>query len=101
MKKRRNLNKKKGVNNNIKDTEYTKQDLCYSLQETMFCMLTEVTERALSHIGAKDVLIVGGVGCNVRLQEIMNTMLEERGGKLGAMIMTTSPFSAVQHPYSD
>ena len=84
-KKRRNLSKKKGINKNIKDTEFTKQDLCYSLQETMFCMLTEVTERALSHIGAKDVLIVGGVGCNLRLQDIMNTMLEERGGKLGAM----------------
>ena len=30
-------------------------------------MLTEVTERTLAHINGKEVLIVGGVGCNVRL----------------------------------
>ncbi len=48
-------------------------------------MLTEVTERALSHINSNEVLIVGGVGCNERLQQIMEKMLQERGGKLGAM----------------
>jgi N6-L-threonylcarbamoyladenine synthase len=48
-------------------------------------MLTEVTERALSHINSNEVLIVGGVGCNERLQEIMRKMLEQRGGRLGAM----------------
>ena len=31
-------------------------------------MLVEVTERAMAHCGAPDVLIVGGVGCNLRLQ---------------------------------
>jgi len=30
------------------------------------------------------VLIVGGVGCNVRLQEMMARMVEERGGKVFA-----------------
>ena len=40
-------------------------------------MLTEVTERALSHVGSNDVLIVGGVGCNIRLQEIIKLMLDE------------------------
>jgi N6-L-threonylcarbamoyladenine synthase len=51
-------------------------DLCYSLQETVFSMLVETTERALSHTGSKQVLIVGGVGCNVRLQEMMAQMLQ-------------------------
>lgn len=41
----------------------TKEDLCYSLQETIFAMLVETTERAMAHCGKKDVLIVGGVGC--------------------------------------
>lgn len=41
----------------------TPQDLCFSLQETTFAMLVEITERAMAHVGAKDVLIVGGVGC--------------------------------------
>ena len=48
-------------------------------------MLTEVTERALSHVGSNDVLIVGGVGCNIRLQEIIKLMLDEWGGNLGSM----------------
>ena len=41
----------------------THPDLCFSLQETVFAMLVEITERALAHIGRKEVLIVGGVGC--------------------------------------
>lgn len=63
----------------------TRADLCYSLQETVFAMLVETTERALSHCGSNEVLIVGGVGCNVRLQQMMQQMLEARGGKLCAM----------------
>jgi N6-L-threonylcarbamoyladenine synthase len=31
--------------------ELTKADLCYSLQETIFAMLVETTERALAHTG--------------------------------------------------
>eukprot|EP00884_Botryococcus_braunii_P011315 jgi/Botrbrau1/20184/Bobra.0173s0082.1 len=62
----------------------TEADLCYSLQETVFAMLVEVTERAMAHCNSQDVLIVGGVGCNVRLQEMMGIMVEERGGKLYA-----------------
>lgn len=41
----------------------TPADLCFSLQETVFAMLVEITERAMAHIGSKQVLIVGGVGC--------------------------------------
>lgn len=42
---------------------FTPADLCFSLQETVFAMLVEITERAMAHIGSKEVLIVGGVGC--------------------------------------
>ncbi|XP_060519842.1 tRNA N6-adenosine threonylcarbamoyltransferase [Cylas formicarius] len=63
---------------------YTDADLCFSLQETIFAMLVETTERAMAHCNSKEVLIVGGVGCNVRLQEMMNEMCNERGGKLFA-----------------
>lgn len=59
--------KKNVKNKNIKTINYSIEDLCYSLQETTFCMLTEVTERALSHVNSNEVLIVGGVGCNERL----------------------------------
>lgn len=40
-------------------------DLCFSLQETVFSMLVEITERAMAHIGSREVLIVGGVGCKI------------------------------------
>lgn len=47
-------------------------------------MLIETTERAMAHTGSKEVLIVGGVGCNLRLQEMMGIMAEERGARLYA-----------------
>ncbi|ODN82060.1 tRNA N6-adenosine threonylcarbamoyltransferase [Cryptococcus amylolentus CBS 6039] len=62
----------------------TPYDLCFSLQETTFAMLVEITERAMAHVGAKDVLIVGGVGCNMRLQEMMGIMASERNGRVFA-----------------
>ena len=55
--------------------ECTAADLCYSLQETVFAMLVETTERAMAHCGSQEVLIVGGVGCNMRLQEMMGKPL--------------------------
>jgi N6-L-threonylcarbamoyladenine synthase len=45
------------------DDIITPADLCFSLQETVFAMLVEITERAMAHVGSKEVLIVGGVGC--------------------------------------
>ena len=62
----------------------TKSDLCFTLQETVFAMLVEITERAMAHVGAAQVLIVGGVGCNERLQQMMGIMAEERGGSVYA-----------------
>jgi N6-L-threonylcarbamoyladenine synthase len=69
----------------LKTGECTQADLCYSLQETAWAMLVETTERALAHVGSNEVLIVGGVGCNKRLQEMMAIMMSERGGKTFGM----------------
>lgn len=60
------------------------EDICYSIQETIFSIMVEGVERCLALCGANEVLIVGGVGCNLRLQEMMRKMLEERGGILHA-----------------
>lgn len=68
----------------LKTGEYTPEDLCFSLQETVFSMLIEITERAMAHCGSQEVLIVGGVGCNKRLQEMMEIMAKERGATLFA-----------------
>lgn len=59
-----------------------KEDVAFSLQETSFAMLTEVAERAVAHTGKKELLLVGGVAANIRLQEMMRNMCEERGGKM-------------------
>eukprot|EP00271_Cylindrocystis_brebissonii_P015943 TRINITY_DN39027_c0_g1_i1.p1 TRINITY_DN39027_c0_g1~~TRINITY_DN39027_c0_g1_i1.p1 ORF type:complete len:355 (-),score=60.71 TRINITY_DN39027_c0_g1_i1:502-1566(-) len=72
------------ANEKLPTGECTPADLCFSLQETVFAMLVESTERALAHCNKKDVLIVGGVGCNLRLQAMMQVMCEERGGHLYA-----------------
>ena len=68
----------------LESGECTEADLCYSLQETVFAMLVETTERAMAHCGSNEVLIVGGVGCNERLQEMMSQMVSERGGHVFA-----------------
>ncbi|MBI2550214.1 bifunctional N(6)-L-threonylcarbamoyladenine synthase/serine/threonine protein kinase [Candidatus Woesearchaeota archaeon] len=61
---------------------YGKEDLCYSLQETVFAMLVEVAERALAHTGKSELLLGGGVACNTRLQEMCRIMCRERGARL-------------------
>jgi N6-L-threonylcarbamoyladenine synthase len=68
----------------IKDKKFTAEDLCYSLQETVFAMLVEITERAMAHCGSQEVLICGGVGCNKRLQEMMGAMCKERNAYMFA-----------------
>lgn len=68
----------------LKSKKFTAEDLCFSLQETVFAMLVEITERAMAHCQSNEVLIVGGVGCNLRLQEMMKRMCEERGAFLFA-----------------
>jgi universal protein Kae1 len=57
------------------------EDVCYSLQETCFSMLAEVAERAMAHTEKNELLLAGGVACNERLQEIMDTMTKERKAK--------------------
>ncbi|RZF39531.1 hypothetical protein LSTR_LSTR001052 [Laodelphax striatellus] len=68
----------------ISSGEYSPEDLCFSLQETVFAMLVETTERAMAHCGSQEVLLVGGVACNERLQQMMGEMCAERGAKVYA-----------------
>jgi universal protein Kae1 len=56
-------------------------DVCYSLQETAFAMLVEVTERAMAHAEKDEAMLVGGVGANKRLAEMLRSMCQERGAE--------------------
>lgn len=47
----------------VASKKYSEEDLCFSLQETLFAMLVETTERAMAHCASNEVLICGGVGC--------------------------------------
>jgi len=63
------------------EKKIVKENLCFSVQETCFAMLAEVSERALAHTGKKELLLVGGVGANQRLGQMLNIMCQERGAK--------------------
>ena len=61
------------------------EDLCYSLQEIAFSMVTEVTERALAHTEKKEVLLTGGVAANRRLQSMLSAIAEEHDAKFNVV----------------
>ena len=60
---------------------YKLEDLCFSLQETVFAMLLEVSERALAHCSKKELLLGGGVACNRRFQEMAAQMCKDFGAE--------------------
>jgi bifunctional N6-L-threonylcarbamoyladenine synthase / protein kinase Bud32 len=70
-----------GLVSAAKDSKEELPDVCCSLQETAFAMCVEVTERAMSLAGKDEVLLVGGVGANRRLQEMLRIMCEDRGAQ--------------------
>jgi universal protein Kae1 len=78
----------------------SRENLCYSLQETAFAMLAEVSERALAHTRKQEVLLTGGCAPNKRLQAMLadvaanhnaafNVVPLEFAGDNGAMIAWT------------
>jgi N6-L-threonylcarbamoyladenine synthase len=69
----------------LREGVVSQDELCYALQETVFAMLVETTERAMAHVGRNEVLIVGGVGCNMRLQEMVAKMCAARGAIVHGM----------------
>ena len=69
----------------VPNKKHSKEQLCFSVQETIFAMLIEITEWVMAHIGSAEVLIVGGVGCNKRLQEMMRLMCEQRSATVYGM----------------
>ena len=60
------------------------EDVCCGLQETIFAMLTEVSERALSLTGTDELVLGGGVGQNARLREMLREMCDARGASFYA-----------------
>ena len=61
--------------------QYSLEDVCFSLQEVAFSMLTEVTERALAHTEKPEVLLTGGVAANRKLQSMLEVIAEEHDAR--------------------
>ena len=66
----------------LKKKGHRLEDIAYSVQETCYAMLAEVTERAMAHVGKDEVLLGGGVAQNMRLREMIDDMAKERGAKM-------------------
>ena len=66
----------------LKKKGYRLEDIAFSIQETCFAMLAEVTERAMAHVGKDEVLLGGGVAQNMRLREMIGEMAKERGAEM-------------------
>jgi N6-L-threonylcarbamoyladenine synthase/protein kinase Bud32 len=93
-----NVSKKIAHTNSVTPEDHT--DLIFSLQETAFAMLIEVTERAIAHTEKKQVLLTGGVAANKKLQSMLRYVCQEHqiefqvvpfqvAGDNGAMIAWT------------
>ena len=76
------------------------EDLCLSITETVYSMLTETLERALAFAEKNEILLVGGLARSRRLREMIEAMAElhdakvyvvppEYAGDNGAMIAWT------------
>ena len=52
--------------------------VCWSLQEHAFSACVEVAERAMAHTGKSELLLGGGVACNMRLRKMCELMAGER-----------------------
>ena len=60
------------------------ENVCRGLEETVFAMLTEVSERALALTGRDELVLGGGVGQNDRLRGMLAEMCEARGAEFYA-----------------
>jgi len=84
----------------IKSKKYEIEDIIFSFQETIFSMIVEVTERVLAASNKDEVLLVGGVAANKRLQEMMEIMCKERGAKFCVVPQNYSADNGVMIAYT-
>jgi len=69
----------------LNNRKYRLEDVCFSLQEVAFSMLTEVTERALAHTEKPEVLLTGGVAANKRLQSMLKVIADEHNARFSVV----------------
>jgi len=67
------------ITTELETGKHSINDLCFSLQETAYAMLGEITERALAHTNKPELLLTGGVAANKRLGGIVKDIAEDHG----------------------
>ena len=70
---------------NYKEQEEFTNDICYSLQETVFAMIQEVAERALAYTNKNQLVLVGGVAANKRFVTMTKEMCKSRNIEYDAL----------------
>lgn len=62
--------------------EQTQANICRAFEEAVVDTLTIKCKRAIQQVGAKTLVIAGGVGANQRLRASLKSMMEKQGGEL-------------------
>ncbi len=69
-----------------REGKYSLEDICFSLVETAYSMLVEVTERALAHTGKQEVVLTGGVARSEILASKLEVMARARGASFARVL---------------
>jgi len=80
----------------ISTNKYSNEDMCYSIQETAFAMITEAVERALSATEKKELLVVGGVSANKKLSSMLKSACLRHKVKFNSCPVTFAGDNGVQ-----
>jgi N6-L-threonylcarbamoyladenine synthase len=80
----------------ISYSKYAIEDICYSIQETAFAMITEAVERALSATEKKQLLLVGGVSANKKLSHMLALACQRHKVKFNSCPLSFAGDNGVQ-----
>jgi len=64
------------------ENEQTQANICRAFEEAVVDTLMIKCRRAIQQVGAKTLVIAGGVGANLRLRASLRAMMEKEGGEL-------------------
>lgn len=64
------------------DNKQTQANICRAFEEAVVDTLSIKCRRAIRQVGAKTLVIAGGVGANLRLREVLGAMMDKEGGEL-------------------
>jgi len=64
------------------ENEQTQANICRAFEDAVVDTLMIKSRRAIQQVGAKTLVIAGGVGANLRLRASLQAMMEKEGGEL-------------------